>query len=64
MAALVECPSLRRTHGGGVVSDVGGWGHGAYREAMHEAEARAECDEDRWVSLGVGQKQVSGSFSL
>lgn len=58
MAALVDVPALRRVHakGGTAIPDVGGWDHAPFREAVREAQRRAECDEDRcgWWGWGWG----------
>jgi len=57
MAAVVECPSLYRVHGGGrpVADDdlLGGWNHDAYRRAVEEGAARAMCDEDRDLPVSL-----------
>ena len=57
MAAVVECPSLYRVHGGGrAVADdevLGGWNHDAYRRAVEEGAARAVCDEDKDLPVSL-----------
>jgi len=57
MAAVVECPSLYRVHGGGkpVADDevLGGWNHDAYRRAVEEGAARAVCDEDKDLPVSL-----------
>lgn len=57
MAAVVECPSLYRVHGGGrpVVDDevLGGWNHDAYRRAVEEGAVRVVCDEDKDLPVSL-----------